>query len=52
MERNLPIIIEDKDMPIDSYKEIKNNRGFTNIIFLLSMVSTSIMWLIIIYICR
>ena len=52
MERNLPIVIEDRDMPIDNYKQIKNNQGFTDIVFLLSMISTSIMWLIIIYICR
>lgn len=52
MERNLPIVIEDRNMPIDNYKQKKNNSGFSDIVFLGSMIVTSIMWLIIIYICR
>mgnify|MGYP005800778721 CR=1 len=52
MERNLPIIIEERNMPIDDYKLENKSAGFSNIIFLGSMIATSIMWLIIIYICR
>lgn len=51
MDRNIPVIIENRQLPIDSYRKNKKNSGFSDIVFILSMVSTSIMWLIIIYIC-
>jgi len=49
MFENIPVKIEERQLPKDlEFKKTSSNSGFLDIIFLSSMVSTSILWAIII----
>lgn len=53
MNRNTPVIIEDRKMPEDDfYRENSRRAGFTDIVFLGAMISTMILWITIIFICK
>ena len=53
MNKDAPVIIEDRMMPEDNFYKGNNKRaGFTDIVFLSAMISTMMLWIIIIFICR
>lgn len=55
MENREFVKIEDKKMPVDEFRDIdfemkKNYQaGFTNLVFLFGVVSTFLMWMILLF---
>lgn len=53
MNKDVPVIIENRKMPEDEfYRENSKRAGFTDIVFLGAMISTMILWITIIFICK
>lgn len=58
MEQDSFVKIENRELPVDKFKNFdfddinRNNRGFTNIIFLTGIIFTFFMWLLLIFVWR
>lgn len=49
---DIPVKIENRILPDDPYKLEKNNKGYSNIIFLSSIIVTGLMWIFILIFCK
>lgn len=53
MDDNSFVKIEDKSMPLDIFGDLEeqkhNNGGFINIIFLSSVLTTAVMWIMLLF---
>lgn len=50
MNKDIPVIIEDRILPMDKYsiKRSKNNYGYANIMLIAGLLTTVLMWVLIV----